>query len=109
LLKIINNVARSAWKYFFFKKFELEQYINYLIEEIYEITDYNFKRITTITSLNYFIPVNIHFGKLSLSKSFTNHYIGFKLGSFTKTKKPFYFRSKKKRKCYKQINNTIIY
>lgn len=101
MLKIINNVARSVWKYFFFKKFELEQYINYLFDDGFDVESLNYKRINTVTALNYFIPVNIHFGKLSLNKVFTKHFIGFKLGSFTKTKKPFYFRSKKKRLCYK--------
>ena len=90
-------MARSRWKFFFYKKFEVEKYVNYFLDEYVEATDINYKRFSTIHYFNFFLPVKIHFGKLSIFKSFSKYYIGWKLGSFTKTKKPFYFRSKKKR------------
>lgn len=59
-------------------------------------------RRTTLTKLNYFIPSLLYTGKWSVEKNFTKYHVGFKLGQFTKTRKPFYFRSKKKKKCYKK-------
>lgn len=92
-------MARSTLKHIYFKEIEVEQYISNIISENLLITDLNNKRTTTINYLNVFIPVSIHFGKQYLEKTFLKYHIGFKLGAFTKTKKPFYFRSKKKRKC----------
>jgi len=59
-------------------------------------------RRTTLTKLNYFIPAVLYTGKWSVEKNFTRYHVGFKLGQFTKTRKPFYFRSKKKKNVTKK-------
>lgn len=103
-----NNLARASWKYHFFRKNEIEHYANYLTEDI-RPTDVVTYRRNTITKLNYFIPTVIHAGKWSIDKYFTKYHVSFKIGQFTKNRKPFYFRSKKKKKCYKKIPYTIKY
>lgn len=101
MLKRVNNLARASWKYHFFRLSEIEHYANYLTDDIkpYDVTTY---RRNTITKLNYFIPTTIHTGKWSIDKDFTKYHISFKIGQFTKNRKPFYFRSKKKKNVTKK-------
>lgn len=90
-----NNLARASWKYHFFRKNEIEHYVNYLADDIKPV-DAVVYRHNTITKLNYFIPTTINSGKVLVDKNFTKYHIGCKIGQFTKSRKPFYFRSKKK-------------
>lgn len=96
-------MARASWKYHFFNKSDVEHYTNYLIDEI-KPTDINLKRHTTLTKLNYFIPTEIYFGKSTIIKNFSRYHISFKVGQFTKNRKPFFFRSKKKKNVTKKYN-----
>lgn len=66
-------------------------------------------RKITLTKLNYFIPALLHTGKWLVERNFTKYHTSFKLGQFTKNRKPFYFRSKKKKKCYKKKLTTTTY
>lgn len=90
-------MARAGWKYYFFKDFEVEQYSDYLFDDLVLPQVLNNKRHNTIHLLNYFLPVDIHTGKWTIDRKFNKYFINFKLGQFTKNRKPFYFRSKKKR------------
>ncbi len=107
MLKIIDKLARSRWKYHFYGKSEVESYVNYLTDKFDDnvLRD----RKTTITKLNYYKPATLYTGKYSIPMRFSSHHVGFKLGAFTKNRKPFYFRSKKKKKCYKKIHSIIFF
>ena len=100
-------MARASWKYHFYKNEEIKDYIDYLIDS--PISKVLSTRLTTITRLNFFKKGSLYTGKYSFLKKFSIHHIGFKVGSFTKTRKPFYFRSKRKKKCYKKILNITFY
>ena len=93
-------MARASWKYHFFKESEVEHYVNYLTDG--EVFSYNNKRKTTITKLNYYLPSFVYTGKYEIERRFSRYHIGFKLGQFTKNRKPFYFRSKKKKNVTKK-------
>ena len=54
-------------------------------------------RYITINKLNYHNINNLYTGKWEVEKTFTLQHVSFKLGQFTKTRKPYYFRSKKKK------------
>lgn len=56
-------MARAGWKYFFFKDFEVEQYADYLFDDIIVSQKLNNRRHNTIHMLNCFLPVEIHTGK----------------------------------------------
>lgn len=98
-----NKLARASWKYHFFKDADVENYANYLTDAPSEF-DFNSLRKTTITKLNFFKPAVISTGKYTVEKYLTKYHIGFKLGGFTKNRKPFYFRSKKKKNVTKKYN-----
>lgn len=88
----------------------MEHYANYLTDDIkpeYPMVN----RRTTLTKLNYFIPALLYTGKWSVEKNFTRYHVGFKLGQYTKTRKPFYFRSKKKKNVTKKnyLSFTVKY
>jgi ribosomal protein S19 len=93
-------VAKSSWKYHFYKKSDIECYIDYITDT--QNNSYNSCRNTTLTKLNSFKPSILYSGKYTFERFFTKYHIGFKLGSFTKTRKPFYFRSKKKKNVTKK-------
>ena len=93
-------MARSSWKYLYLTNFNILNYLEYFIEE-YRVENSIAKRHTTLHNLNYFLPYTIYTGKWTIQKKFTKYHLNFKLGEFTKTRKPYFFRSKKKRICYK--------
>lgn len=104
-------MARASWKYHFYKKNEITAYVNYLLDV--PQSEILSKRKTTITKLNCFNYAEVYTGKYTLEKRFSKYHIGLKLGAFTKNRKPFYFRSKKKKNVtkkyklyYSVINNT---
>ena len=52
--------------------------------------------LITIIKWNNFYLVSIHQGKYNTELQQTYNHLGFKFGQFTKTRKPFFFRGKKK-------------
>lgn len=72
--------------YFFLK------YKSYLIN-----TEFLNKRTLYINRLNFFLKRTIHQGKVTVLFHPTKYHIGYKSSQFTKTRKPFFFRSKKKK------------
>lgn len=96
-------MARASWKYHPFSLTEVEQFSDYLTEGLYFIKNKP-KRNITITKLNYFHEFNIYTGKWLIEKSLTKYHFGFKLGMLTKTRKPYYFRSKKKKSVTKKYS-----
>lgn len=93
-------MARSSWKYHFYKLEELEAYLHYITDNgyYYQLTN----RKTTLNKLNFFKQGVLHTGKYTIVRRFTKYHIGLKLGAFTKNRKPFYFRSKKKKNVTKK-------
>jgi len=89
-------MARSTYKYYNFNDLEITNYIYYLTENNNLLISNN-SRSLTIHKLNYYLPFNIYTGKWTIKKYFFKNHWSFKLGQFTKTRKPFFFRSKKKR------------
>lgn len=98
-------MARASWKYHFFKDTEVEAYIDYLTDVTPNYI--NEKRKTTLTKLNYFLPSILYTGKYQIERRFNKYHMGFKLGQFTKNRKPFYFRSKKKKNVTKKYHLSI--
>lgn len=99
-----SKLARASWKYHFFRKSEIEQYCEYLIDNVRPEIYYP-KRHDTITKLNYFVIRKIYTGKWLVERNFTKYHTSFKVGQFTKNRKPYYFRSKKKKNVTKK--NTL--
>lgn len=96
-------MARASWKYHFFKESEIFDYISYITDEQNNLFNaYNNDRHKTITKLNCFTLFTINTGKWLVDRSLTKYHIGIKLGQLTKTRKPFYFRSKKKKNVTKK-------
>lgn len=84
----------------------MTNYLNYLTDEVYQDESiYTNSRFKTITKLNYFSSLTIYTGKWLVDKTLSRHYIGIKVGQLTKTRKPFYFRSKKKKKNVTKKNS----
>lgn len=89
-------MARSTYKYYSFDNLEILNYIHYLTEHNNLLVSKNIRSLT-LHQLNYYLPFNIYTGKWVIKKYFLKHHWNFKVGQFTKTRKPFFFRSKKKR------------
>lgn len=103
-------MARAGWKYHFFRSEDITNYLNYLTDDFYEDESvYTNSRFKTITKLNYFTPLTVYTGKWLVNKNLTKHYFGIKVGQLTKTRKPFYFRSKKKKKNVRKKNPVSIW
>ena len=88
-------MAKASWKYHFFKENEIEDYIDFLSESGSKI-EHNTKRHTTLTKLNFHKTYNLYTGKWFFEKKFLLYNVSYKVGQYTKTRKPYYFRSKKK-------------
>jgi len=88
-------MARSAYK----KPLLLLEDLYYF----YALTnpEYNYRlrsfRNKTINALTAEVPYFLHQGNSYQDFTLTEYSIGRKLGEFSKTRKPFFFRSKKKR------------
>lgn len=96
-------MARAGWKYHSFKSEEITNYINYITEEDFynEAVNWN-SRYKTITKLNCFDYVTIYTGKFEAEFRLSKYFIGCKLGQLSKTRKPYFFRSKKKKNVKKK-------
>lgn len=81
--------------------------MNYITDEDYAngVVGDN-KRHKTITKLNFFCENTVYTGKWEVDYITTKQHVGFKLGALTKTRKPYYFRSKKKKNVTKK--NTVF-
>ena len=101
MLNITNNVARTSWKFYTFRDCDIEQYIDYITDYTPTTSDTVYKRHLTIHKLNYFLPVSLHTGKWVIEPNLNKYHFGFKFGQLTKTRKPYYFRSKKKKNVKK--------
>ena len=89
---------RSSWKYFTLESTVLEKQYGMLLGKPQPKQLVLKNRKLSVT--NFFINslCKIHQGKFSVRFRLNEFYLGYKLGQFTKTRKPFFFRSKKKKK-----------
>jgi len=94
-------LARASWKYHFFQNNEIEDYTNFLTDSYFEEQCISSRKIT-ITKLNFFKHLSVSTGKTIVDKSISKYHVGCKVGQFTKNRKPFYFRSKKKKNVTKK-------
>lgn len=83
----------------------MEHFVDYFTDS--QVIGFTSNRRVTITKLNYFLPSLLYTGKYSFERTFSRYHIGFKLGQFTKNRKPFYFRSKKKKMSQKNTNYNL--
>lgn len=90
-------MARAAWKYYYFISEDFLYYGQWLVEDYSNLNRKQSSRFKTIHRLNYIIPTTIYTGKWVNREYLTKFHFGFKLGELSKTRKPYYFRSKKKR------------
>ena len=60
-------------------------------------------RHLTLNLLNVFKTVRVHQGKVYSSFELNEYYLGKKVGMLSKTRKPFFFRSKKKRYVFETM------
>ena len=89
-------MARVSWKFYPFRDQEIEAYIEHITDTYSTFNDNNNKRHLTVHKLNFHMPFKIYTGKWTIQRELTKFHFGYKLGQLTKTRKPFYFRSKKK-------------
>lgn len=91
-------MARSNYKRFFLTYDDMYYFYNkdVLDNKNFKISSDREKTINALTCDSWF---GIHNGKSNLTQYKSSEYsIGFKVGMFCKTRKPFFFRSKKKKK-----------
>ncbi len=91
-------MARSAWKYLVLYSDDLYKYFNNLIKDSYKSKIRFQDRDRTINLWNYKRKCKIYNGKISRHFSPNQFLVNLKFGIFSKTRKPFFFRSKKKKR-----------
>ena len=89
-------MARSNYKYQPMYVDDLKNYFNKVFKEKKTIKKLKISKRKTIIKWNNFYLVSIHQGKYNTELQQTYNHLGFKFGQFTKTRKPFFFRGKKK-------------
>lgn len=101
MLNYKNKVSKSSWKYLQTNKEEMKYFLRdfYLEKKLRGKTVLPTKnKSITLNHLNYNNVYIIYQGKFWVRKKFSIYTIGRNFGQFIKTRKPFYFRSKKKKK-----------
>lgn len=96
--KKIKKVAKSGYKFIFTSYNDLLIYFKKLIPlKKIKLRRMNF-RSCTVNKWNINFRYYIHQGKYKRLAVITNFHIGYKLGMLVQTRKPFFFRSKKKKR-----------
>lgn len=91
-------MAKSAWKFTFFSNEDLYCYArNLQIVKLKQTVNLN-NRWKTINKWNYRNLYKVSQGKYKTTVRPTLYHISQKLGLFAKTRKPFFFRTKKKKR-----------
>ena len=88
-------MSRSNYKYLPLYNDDMMEYFFFSINKT-QIKTRKISKLKTITKWNNFTKANLHQGRYSNIIFCTNNHLGFKFGQFTKTRKPFFFRGKKK-------------
>lgn len=90
-------MSKSAWKFLFVSEYDLFTYLKTYMKRLRLPKYAPNLRAKTVNNWNYRFWFQVHQGKYIVRVRPTIYHTGYKLGSFTKTRKPFFFRSKKKR------------
>ena len=90
-------MSRSSWKFLTIYKNDFIDYFNLLINDSYKYKYKYIYRNKTINYWNYRFFYKIYQGKYTKRIIFLKYHLGLKVGMFSKTRKPFFFRGKKKR------------
>ncbi len=88
-------MSRSSYKFLYVTEEDIMQFYDSLDNMVYP--SLFAPRNKTLNSLNYLANYHIHQGKVKVQFKACKFHINRKLGALTKTRKPFFFRSKKKR------------
>jgi hypothetical protein len=89
-------MARSNYKYVYVSDNDLK-YLYSKINQNYDFETDSYRN-KTINMLNYTNRYSIHQGDINVFLKPNIFHLNYKLGMFSKTKKPFFFRPKKKNK-----------
>ena len=89
-------MARSNWKYIYHTDYDLMVFYS-KINSLFNIPEHNVRSLT-INMLNYTQNRYVYQGKYNVYFDTSIYCLNYKLGMFTKTRKPFFFRSKKKKR-----------
>lgn len=89
-------MSRSNKKFLPLYTIDLKRYFTKLMN-FNKLYIKNFSRKITINSWHINNKYSVYQGRYYSEHTFTEHSMNFKVGSFTKTRKPFFFRTKKKR------------
>lgn len=90
-------MSRSSYKFLPFFKHELNNYFFNLIEKK-KISNYKVNRNITVNYWNIKTKVKIYQGRYNSIFKITKYHIGYKYSQLSKTRKPFFFRTKKKKR-----------
>lgn len=88
-------MARVSWKYLYITNNDLKQFYAKINTQNY-LSDTS--RNKTINLLNAEGVCSTYQGNVEVTTTLNTAMVGKKLGMFSKTRKPFFFRSKKKKK-----------
>ena len=91
-------MSRSAWKFTSISEYDLYTYLRTYIKRTCPLKFLPSFRLKSLNKWNYRSIYFIHQGKYTVSIRPSIYHISYKLGAFAKTRKPFFFRSKKKKK-----------
>jgi ribosomal protein S19 len=88
-------MARSSWKFFYinsnlYKYSFLSKFKNIKISKI-------FSRSSIVSKIFFKKTIPLYKGNIFVKMPFTKHHVGFKLGEFGVTRKPFSYPSKDKK------------
>lgn len=89
-------MARATWKFLWATHNDIEKFYSKIDEEFSYFDEvYRHKTINVLNMNQYY---TIHQGKTKTTFPVMSKYIKKKLGMLSKTRKPFFFRSKKKKR-----------
>ena len=94
-------MSRVAWKYLYFTDYDLCTYLKTQLKQSPCNDVVPNIRLKTLNRWNYSTVYFVDQGKIKVLVKPSLYHINFKLGAFAKTRKPFFFRSKKKKKMQK--------
>ena len=91
-------MSRAAWKFTAVSEYDLYIYLHTYIKQTRPVQFLPSFRLKSLNKWNYRYLYCIHQGKYTVSLRPSIYHLTYKLGAFAKTRKPFFFRSKKKKK-----------
>lgn len=97
----ITKMSRSNWKYTWGTENDLHMFFNKITRvNVFAPQTYRHKTINHLNSNRLYL---IHQGKVKHLVDTSEYYVDHKLGLASKTRKPFFFRSKKKRNVWQRV------